>query len=270
MTLNLDLSASDAKIDRAEEHMKALKTEVAIATEQRHPHTIRGDVDPDTGWCSVKLRRNKPKEPRLAAIAGDYVHNLRSALNYIVTALVDATPGISLATYHQFPIYDDPTTYADKVWRPGEQVGRGDLKGVIYGLAIIEPLQPYHTTPDSGADPLSQLNRFSNTDKHREIIGYWADPQPAQIELSTAGNIIGQLQRTDRQQWTDDEVEIGRVQLAAHPAPTYLRAKAEMAVVPLFSVQPFRQYTQGLALDLATLEAIGTQVRLTTDLFKTI
>ena len=155
MTLNLDLSASDAKLDRAEEHMKSLKAEVSVATEQRHPHSIMGEVDPQTGWCSVILRRNKPAEPRLAAIVGDYIHNLRSALNYIITALVDATPGLALGTAHQFPIYDDPATYATKVWRVGERVGRGCLAGIVHGLAIIEPLQPYHTEPDPDADPLA-------------------------------------------------------------------------------------------------------------------
>jgi hypothetical protein len=228
-----------------------------------------GEIDKDSGWYSVRLRRNKPEEPRLASIVGDYIHNLRSALNYIVTGLVDATPGLTLGMSHQFPIYDDPTTYADQVWRMGDSIGRGQLKGIIHGLTIIEPLQPYHTQPDPEADPLAQLNRLSNSDKHRQILGYWPDPQPGEISIEHDGIIAEQIQNTHKQQWVNDEVEIGRLRFD-FPLPTNVKAKADMAVAPLFSVEPFGKYTQGMALDLPTLEAICTQVRLTTDLFKTI
>lgn len=232
MGLDLDLSASFAKIDRAEEHLKSLQIEIPLAVRERPPHSLRGEIDPRTGWCSVRVRREKPKEPRLAAIVGDYVHNLRSALDYIVTALVDATPGLTLSTSHQFPIYDDPVAYRDSIWRMGERVGRGRLRGILHGLTLIEPLQPYHTQPDADADPLAQLNRLSNADKHRQILGYWPDPQPGEITLEHNGVIAEQIQRTDRQQWINDEVEVGRLRFEP-PFPESVRDSRYVRGSPL-------------------------------------
>ena len=188
MTLSLDLSSSYAKIDRAEELLRTFKTEIPLAIGKRHPHSIRGEIDPQTGWCSVRLRRNNPQEPRLATIMGDYIHNLRSALNYIVTALVDATPGLTLGTMHQFPIYDDPTEYASKVWRMGEGVGRG-LKASLRASPSSSRCSPITLNPTLRL-PLAHLNHFSIADKHREILGYWPDPQPGEIEIDLGGGTV--------------------------------------------------------------------------------
>ena len=75
MTLGLDLSPSEAKLERA---------------------------------------IPQPEEPRFGIIVGDIMHNLRSALDYIVTALVNQSR-TRLTTSHQFPIYLDSTKFARTV-----------------------------------------------------------------------------------------------------------------------------------------------------------
>ncbi len=267
--LGLDLRGADAKIDRAQEHLDLLKTEVPRVIDERHPHTIRGEVVED-GWCVLWLHLNESREPRVSAIAGDYIHNLRSALNYIVTALVDATPGLALGTMHQFPASNDPTIYANTTWRPGERVGRGVLSGITPGLPMIERLQPYHTQPDPGADPLYQLNRFSNADKHREIFGFMPTLEPGTVDIIVpeTATVIETTQPSQPNRVGDD-YEIGRIRFAP-PYPTQIRAEAKLAVTPLFSVEPFGNDPHGMALDLPTFAHIGEHVRLITDLFKTI
>lgn len=269
MTLSLDLSASDAKIARAEEHFQCLKRELDLATEKRHPYTLRSEFDPQTGWCIVFLRNMKVREPRLASIAGDYIHNLRSALDYIVTALVDITPKLQLTTNHQFPLYDDAGTYATKVWTMGETVGRGPLRGLKDGLTIFEPFQPYHTQPDPDADPLAQLQRLSNADKHRQILGYYPDPQPGEVQITLSEGTVKGKRHPSTPQWVNDEVEVGAF-LLAKPYPAKINVKTDFKIAPMFRIEPFAKHAKGIALDLPTLEAIGTQVRLVTDFFKSI
>jgi hypothetical protein len=171
---------------------------------------------------------------------------------------------------HQFPASDDPTAYANNVWRPSERVGRGVLHGIIPGLAIIEGFQRYHTQPDPGADPLSQLNRFSNADKHREIFGFMPTLEPGTIDIITdeTATVIETMQPSQPNRVGDDH-EVGRIRFAP-PYPSQIRVEANLAVTPLFSVEPFGQHQQGMALDLPTFAHIGKHVRLITDIFKTI
>jgi hypothetical protein len=269
MSLGLDLSASDAKLDRAEEHLKSLESESSSVVKKRHSHTLRPEMDDQTGWCTIWMRANDVREPTVSAIAGDYIHNLRSALDYIITALVDKTAGLTLAKMHQFPIYDDQTTYGDAIWRPGEGVGRGSLKGIRHGLAIIEPLQPYHTQPDHDADPLAQLNRLSNADKHREILGFKPVLQPGEVDVIISEGTVLNTETPLKPNWVNNEFEVGRV-LFAQPFPSQIRAKADLSVTPLFSIEPFGKDQKGIALDLPTLGEIRVHVRMITDLFKSI
>jgi hypothetical protein len=63
---------------------------------------LRADLDPDSGWCPIFVK-SQPGELGTAVILGEFVHDLRSALDYIVTALADREQ-IRLTQYHQFPI----------------------------------------------------------------------------------------------------------------------------------------------------------------------
>ena len=116
MTLSLDLRSCDAKLARARENARTLEREtVAHIGKQEATHAVRfSQVDPQTGWCSITLVPQKIEEPRLSAILGDVIHNLRCALDYVVTALVDASQ-TKLTTSHQFPIFKDAAFYASRV-----------------------------------------------------------------------------------------------------------------------------------------------------------
>lgn len=67
------------------------------------------DKDQETGWFRLLIRfKDEPEEFDLSVIVGDIFHNLRSALDYIVTALVDVSPGAKLTRKHQFIVFDNP------------------------------------------------------------------------------------------------------------------------------------------------------------------
>lgn len=80
----------------------------------------------------------KLERPEVCAIVGDLMHNLRCALDYIVTALVNAS-GTKLARKHQFPIFTDENRFREEVLssdlRPNP---RGCLRGITIGLKLID------------------------------------------------------------------------------------------------------------------------------------
>jgi hypothetical protein len=134
------------------------------------PVTIRiTEIDPNTGWCDVFGRAEEIEEPKLSVIAGDYIHNLRSALDYVVTALAYAS-NAKLRESHQFPIFTSRSAYTVTVGTPAKAKRGGPLHGVIHGLDLVAEVQPYHQQPDAQLHPLALINRFSNTDKHRQTM----------------------------------------------------------------------------------------------------
>lgn len=174
--MTLDLAASAAKVARAFEHLAVLEREIPESVMDRGPYAIRfSAVDPGTGWCSMSLVPESAARPYLSVAFGDVVHNLRCALDYIVTALADAS-GVPITTQHQFPIYASRQQYSQKVGTVREARQRGPLGGLVHGLALMEQLQPYRLEPEPRTDPLWHVHRFSNADKHREVAGFLGIP----------------------------------------------------------------------------------------------
>jgi hypothetical protein len=105
------------------------------------------------------------KEPplRLAAIAGDVVHNLRASLDYIVEELVKSS-GHTPMFQHQFPICADADGFA-------AALKKGKLNGVpAKPLRLIKGCQPYQVEPEARpVHPVIQLHRLSNRDKHHVL-----------------------------------------------------------------------------------------------------
>src|ERR1035438_3957568 len=191
MPVGLDLSPSAAKLARAKDHLEALERELPAEVEKNGPYAVRfSPVDPATGWCEVSLVPNDTGKPRLSVVVGDLVHNLRCALDYIITALVDAS-GAKLTTRHQFPIFRTEAGYLDRVlkWKDCP------LQGIIHGVTLIRELQPLKLQPNPRADPLWHVHRFNNAGKHREPLAFLAIPRgsfrirfngiPAEVEEVT-------------------------------------------------------------------------------------
>jgi len=97
------LQGCDAKVRRARAHLDALYKEIGGFIESE-PHEIVSEFDSETITRTVHLRVLKePDETTWALLLGDFVHNLRSALDHLIWQLVllsDAKPG----EHNQFPI----------------------------------------------------------------------------------------------------------------------------------------------------------------------
>lgn len=97
------LEGARAKIARANEHLEELRVEwhVFIADQ---PYGIRIEADPDP-TCYLfyfEVRREIPM--RMSVIAGDIVHNLRSALDHSIAALAYKHTGKHNRS-SAFPVY---------------------------------------------------------------------------------------------------------------------------------------------------------------------
>lgn len=164
------------KLDRARKHLEELDRETRAFTNPQ-PYRFNTELDDETGQYVVRLRFSKPAvavPKRLSIVAGDVVHNLRSALDHLAFELA----GTSANHDTQFPIYDDRTKYREVEDRRLEGVDPRDR-------AIIESLQPYHVREavyDSGLTELAPsgplaaniillaIARLDNMDKHRLLL----------------------------------------------------------------------------------------------------
>jgi hypothetical protein len=162
------------KLDRAAKHVHALE----VAQEQflaGDPYTYRRAIEGGTGEGDgtdhvFRWERYTPPPDCLGLIAGDAIHNARSALDHLAVALAEHGAGVAGVTMTrqeeagiQFPIV---LTHADFV----EQVRRGRLQHVdCAARALIEARQPYRVSNDPELAHLMRINRLDNADKHRAI-----------------------------------------------------------------------------------------------------
>lgn len=156
-------SGSLLKLDRAKFHLDELKKWLLTFAES-NPFTFSIEDDP----CSVnqQLMWARPRErfptDKWGVLVGEFVHNVRSALDHLVyqfSTLADGDPKRRLL---QFPIFDDAAAYR------GQE--RNYLAGVPDPLKeIIEWCQPYKGCNGDVGIALRFLRDINNTDKHRLI-----------------------------------------------------------------------------------------------------
>jgi len=268
MALGLDLSASHAKVDRAVKHVKALKREARASVPKDGPYSVRfSEIDEQTGWCDVILVPHEGEKPHLGVVLGDVIHNLRSALDYIVTALVDAS-GAQLTMQHQFPIFIDRRAYRNKVGTAQAAKPGGPLAGIIHGLDIIEQLQPYHSQPNPRSDPLWSIYRFSNADKHREAATFLAEPGGS-IQVSNFGDsaLLEQEVISQFTSWPpDEECVIHRLRFS-RPYPQDLHAEVPTRPDLSFHTSAFGGEPEH-AVDIGSFRLVCKYVGMATDLFE--
>lgn len=192
----LDLSSACQKLDRALLHLHALgdemaaldlmaRTQMTVADEEVYPHP--------RGFRHVfYVGGVTPTGPAVPLIAGDYIQNLRAALDHLAWELVrkgTEWPPRSL-TAIQFPIYSVNRS-RDKTKRTFSNRIAKELPGISDAQrALIDGYQPYHR----GKRHLATLAHFSNQDKHRFITPVrrlTGRVSPTWLEPTHGGSILG-------------------------------------------------------------------------------
>jgi hypothetical protein len=153
------------KLERADEHLHLLYEEFAAILEADGARFFdRIKLDARTGEFVSKVGEFGETGTRIGILAGEFVHQLRSALDHLVWQLAEAnhhTPG----EHNAFPVRLDPFPKGFK-----KTVSTQQLDGVpAAAIRLIERVQPYHA-PNPAEHWLAVLTDLWNADKHRVLL----------------------------------------------------------------------------------------------------
>jgi hypothetical protein len=170
------LDGARRKLIRAQIHLDAVTdTLVRFADGEC---AIVPETETDDGLI---LRVRLPKVPdTLAPTIGDFLFNVRSALDHIVWQLVLSNPPNEPTSRNAFPICT-----SDENFRTALAGHR--LDGVPAQAAIIiKNLQPYI----GGQNPLATLNDLHNVDKHRQLSLVTAVSSETTLDWFRGGEVV--------------------------------------------------------------------------------
>jgi hypothetical protein len=157
MAIERRLAPIQTKLERASEHVRELESEVRNFLEA-DPYTVGTRRDPESQRLVYYVVSVRDTPVRMSAIAGDILHNLRSALDHLAYQLV-LVGGGTPSNQTCFPIYDSVDKYRSN---RGQKVA-GMRQDAITAIDAIRPYQ-------GGNDALWFLHRLNNIDKHRLLI----------------------------------------------------------------------------------------------------
>jgi hypothetical protein len=172
------LDASRVKVREANQKFRRLDESVQGIFDDG-PYQMIREFDSESRQHPVRAKRMADL-PLIewGAVVGSIAHDLRSALNYVVTELVRAYSQTQPGRQHEFPIFDDPAAYHEVGKKgPTKRSGLYRIKGIHPAAAtLIESLQPYNvlataTTPKPlSYSTLWALHELNRVDKHQELI----------------------------------------------------------------------------------------------------
>ena len=169
---------------RAKEHLDHLEVHLASYF-NRHPYgprrRHRGKPNPYV-WC-FSLNVIEEPDDQASLIFGDVVHNLRSALDHLASALTPCDSGRIAFPIEIANIWDTDES-GNFVHKDSDARKRylSNVEGMSFEvLAILNELQPYNARlaqrvsqvrPGQAPElhPLRVLGLFDNADKHRELV----------------------------------------------------------------------------------------------------
>ena len=152
------------KLERANEHIKQLQIETEALIDLAPYRTIP-EGDPHALQEFKQMLGGIVIPPRISILAGEAIHQTRSALDHVAATLVATNAGcVVLET--QFPIY---------IYRPACEKDSLRYEGHIRGMprtakALIDGLQPFNAGVRRHNHPLALLKRLNNRDKHHALL----------------------------------------------------------------------------------------------------
>ncbi|HNM77462.1 MAG TPA: hypothetical protein PKI89_03805, partial [Tepidiformaceae bacterium] len=150
------------KLRRARMHVDSLKTQSeTFFSRPPHPYVVTCEAKPEAGEYEYRVSVRQPFPEMISLIAGDAIHNFRSALDHLAWRLsMDFTPGMNVEERSvQFPIFDTQVGFESR------GLSRCRFMGPK-AKSIISAVQPYHA-PEPALSFLSILSKLDNIDKHK-------------------------------------------------------------------------------------------------------
>lgn len=188
------LRGSIAKVDRAGAHLNALHAEVgAVQDLDPKPYRFITKVDVEASKYIMRVLIERPLPIEWSLIVGDFLNNLRAALDHMVWEFVAANGNKPSGT-NAFPIFDqppptDPDNGERKRWERS-------IAGISPdALALVESCQPYQGPDGPRLHLLHALRKLSNEDKHRVVLSSYGavetptGKKPLNLKLSGVRDI---------------------------------------------------------------------------------
>lgn len=191
------LAGCIGKVQRAGLHLEALHAQISPFLESEpKPYRFMSKVDVESACYRliVIVERQPPMEWSL--IAGDFLQNLRAALDHLVWQLVAAN-GAEPTFGNAFPIFDEPPPRErrDRQRRVWQRMLRGVHRDAI---DYIESCQPYRGEDGPTSHLLWALRELSNEDKHRTVIpaltAIQGRPEAMDLRISVVRDVGSLLQ----------------------------------------------------------------------------
>ena len=209
---NPKLNGVRAKLDRANHHFKEIDAAVETALSMKDEANLVPpyEYQADRKHLIVTCPTPKPVDRALPLAIGDYVHNLRSALDHLIFQLAVLNGKAAEAeTIISFPIFlSDPQFENFTKRKVAPFIDR-------QALADIKELQPYQIGNLGDEDVLWVLSQLDIVDKHRllVVIARQLRPTSFKIEVPTGESFEHRLPRSD---WKplEDGAEIIRFDLS--------------------------------------------------------
>ncbi len=163
------LAGCIAKVERAEAHFHSLHPKIStFLNSEPKPYRFVAEIDVEAAKALWRLHVVEEPPLEWSTIAGDYVQNLRAALDHLIWVLVKAN-GHEPTRGNAFPIFDV---------KPPDRRSHGERQRwnrQVYGLhpsvlGFLDRCQPYKGPDPPGTHVLAGLRTLSNEDKHRTLL----------------------------------------------------------------------------------------------------
>lgn len=174
------------RMRRAKAHREAAAREWSTWLTDYEPYDGWLHVD-DDGNGTLSIRQFSPPPPLIAIELGEWLYNLRAALDYTAYALAifntkrDPPPKESAI---QFPICETETSFRSNQYRiePLAEKHRG----------WIESMQPYASNSVPTHTAIYWVNHLSRIDRHRQlqVVGAYVTESAPEVEIDGEGAIL--------------------------------------------------------------------------------
>ena len=148
----------------------------------------------------------------IAVMLGDFVHNLRCALDYVIVACVPPQRRKSAS----FPILFTNIFAKDKDGKfvVDDADGRADFETAVHGLhtkarTIVTDMQPFHAGNERHRHTLGLVSRLDNADKHRRLTVAGAGVANITATVSVRGEILAEFTAVTNREFAKDDTEVG-------------------------------------------------------------
>ncbi len=146
------------KFNWAQKHIKDFESAVNAFGDANRDH-VGSNTDEQTGDVTYYVKSVPVVPDTVALILGDAIHNLRSTLDYVASAM-EVAAGETPDKYTGFPIFDSPQGYRD--------CPPTKIKGLRQPCKnTLDRIQPYQR---GNGHRLWQLHRLDIQDKHRLLL----------------------------------------------------------------------------------------------------